>query len=191
MHRYLFCPSRACQEARKAVAVSNDAKLAKATWLKPWKHHVKNPKVQTLGASAVECCWQDVPQKLTRKSVNQTTKSRVHASGVAIKKIAQYVLTLTTNINIHMHNNVTCTVQRMHACRTCQDTRSSRSEERQLQAKELTIYFMKTTNVSIVLWELSLNRYTLRLKKNPSLSLLFIESLSGTVEGGDGKQITL
>ena len=76
------------------------------------------------------------------------------------------------------------------ACRTCQGVRSSRSEEHQLQAKKLTVYFMKITHLLVVLWELSLNIHTVRLKKNPLLSLLFIESLSGTVEGGDGKQIT-
>ena len=46
---------------------------------------------------------------------------------------------------------------------------------------------MKTTNMSVVLWELSLNIHTLYLKKNPLLSLLFIESSSWTVEGNDGK----
>ena len=100
------------------------------------------------------------------------------------------MLALTINISVRVHDNVTYTVQCMHARRMCQGARSSSSEEHQLQAKKLTIYFMKTTNVSVVLWELSPNIHTLYLKKNPSLSLLFIESSSGTVEGGDGKQIT-
>ena len=66
--------------------------------------------------------------------------------------------------------------------------RSIRSEELQLyQAEKLTIFFTMTTNVSVVLWELLLNMHTFRLKNNPLLSLLFIESSSGTVKGGDHK----
>ena len=77
-----------------------------------------------------------------------------------------------------------------HAPQVPRCKRSIRSEELQLyQAKKLIIYFMKTTNVLVVLLEPLLNIRTLFLKKNPSLSLLFIKSLSGTVEGGDGKQI--
>ena len=85
-----------------------------------------------------------------------------------------------------MHGAVHALVPHVPRCKVA---RLSRSEEYQLQAKKLTIYFMKTTNMSVVLWELSLDIHTLHPKKNPSLSLLFIKSLLGTAEGSDGKQI--
>ena len=58
------------------------------------------------------------------------------------------------------------------------------------QAKKLSSSFTLNSYESVVLQKLSLNVHTVRLTKNSLLFLLSIESSSGTVEGGGGKQIT-
>ena len=73
----------------------------------------------------------------------------MHTSGVAIKTMHNE-LTLTVNIHVCVHDNVVCTVYAVHARQTCQGARLSRTQQCQLQAKKLTIYFMKTTSMSVI-----------------------------------------
>ena len=56
--------------------------------------------------------------------------------------------------------------------------------------KKLISSFTLNSDESVILYKLLLNVHTLRLKKNPLLFLLSIESSSGSLEGNAGKQIT-
>ena len=113
----------------------------------------------------------------------------MHAHKRCSNKILRNELTLKISICICVYDNVTCTV---HAVRTGYThaahakVRSSRSEEHQLPSKEAYRLFHEDYQCVICFMGAIA---TLRLGKNPSLSLLFIKSLLGTVEGGDGKQI--
>ena len=98
-------------------------------------------------------------------------------------------LMLTFNIHVCVHIHTTprhVSTHAPHLPRSCKLKLASYSKLRSL----INIYFSTNSSESIILPELLLNLQNLRLIKNPSLSFLFIESSSGTVERGSGKQIT-
>ena len=120
--------------------------------------------------SAMKCCWQDprtYPENMLALTLTCKNRAYMQAVLVAIKKIAQWA---------HTHNQYLC----MHAwqrhmysavhagCTRAERARvQGQADQRSTSSKlrSLPSIFMKTTNVSVVLWELSLNIHTYCLKR--------------------------